>query len=261
MKNTDEVVEMAKQMRFNRMSPTRARKFQENPLRALYDTTGEFPWWTGDNKALDYGSIVHLLAEGISFDDFPEVLKERVVSSRTGKPFAWTNEAVTVGKAVNQYFDNAMGNGLYTFEQEMILEQEDGIKYHGYADAILEHSEGVVTVFDIKTMAGMEFDKWIKYGYEPDSLNTYKKQIAFYALVLGTRDAKLLFVKKSDKTPFIYEYSLSEDDLLKSQYDVVEEMKTALKIINGELEPKAINDGSEWAYKYFGGVINGSQAN
>lgn len=255
MKDFNEVANMAKQMKFNRMSPTRARKFQENPMRAMYDTTGEFPWWTGDNKALDYGSIVHLLAEGMSFDDLPEVLKERIVSSRTGKPFAWTNEALTVGKAVNRYFDRVMGDGLYMFEQELTLEHKDGSKYHGYADAILERGDGSVTIFDIKTMAGMEFDKWINRGYEPDSLSTYKKQIAFYALVLGTRDAKLLFVKKSDKTPFIHEYTLSETELSEAQYEVMDEMETALKIINGELEPKAINDGSQWAYEYFGGTI------
>ncbi|MFL1695421.1 PD-(D/E)XK nuclease-like domain-containing protein [Weissella kandleri] len=255
MKDFKEVLEIAKQMGFNRMSPTRARKFQENPMRALYDTTDEFPWWTGDSKALDYGSIVHNLAEGIDVDKFPEKLKERIVSSRTGKPFAWTNEAMTVGKAVNSYFDKLLGDGSYTFEQELTLDKSDGVKYHGYADAILERSNGSVTVFDIKTMAGMEFDKWINRGYEPDSLSTYKKQIAFYAMVLGTQDAKLLFVKKSDKTPFIHEYALSKAELSEAQYDVMDEMENALKIINGEEAPKAINDGSQWAFKYFGGTI------
>lgn len=261
MKDFKEVAEIAKQMDFNRMSPTRARKFQENPMRALYDTTDEFPWWTGDSKALDYGSIVHNLAEGVELSDLPEDLKARAVSSRTGKAYAWAKEAEIVGESVRRYFDKLMGKGSYFFEQEMVLEKDNGVKFHGYADAILETEDGGVTVFDIKTMAGMEFDKWINRGYVPDSLASYKKQVAFYALVLGTRDARLVFVKKSEKTPFVYEYKLSDSELDEAQYDVIEEMETALKIINGEQEPTAINDGSEWAYNYFGGVIDGNQIN
>lgn len=73
--------------------------------------------------------------------------------------------------------------------------------------------------------------------------------------MLGTEKATLVFIKKSDKTPFIHEYVLSQSELKQAQLDVWDEMKSALEIARGHGNPTAINDGSEWAYHYFGGKI------
>ncbi len=46
------------------MSPTRAFKFRQNPLRALPDYLGESDWYESDDpSALLYGTIVHNIAE------------------------------------------------------------------------------------------------------------------------------------------------------------------------------------------------------
>lgn len=245
------VIQKAIDLNVERMSPTRARKFSENPARALYDLTGDYPWWTGDNKALDYGTIVHTYAENGTLDDLPEKTLERVKSKRGGL-LSWTNEAVKVGQSLSEYFDNIKGEKIY--EQELTISNDDGSRFHGFAD-VINDDDGDVSVYDIKTLQSMEFDKWIQREWAPDSLEQYIKQIAFYALVLGTEKATLVFIKKSDKTPFIHEYTLSQGELKQAQLDVLDEMKSALEIARGHGNPAAINDGSEWAYHYFGGKI------
>lgn len=250
------VIQKAIDLNVQRMSPTRARKFSENPARALYDLVDEFSWYddveSGKENALDFGTIVHTYAEGGNLNDLDDETRVRVTTLKGGL-YSWGMKATKVGHAVKDYLDQIKGTKIY--ERELTLNLENGYSFHGFAD-VINKQDDVITVYDIKTIAGNDFDRWINYGYEPERLETYKRQIAFYAHVLETQHAKLLFVKKSDKTPFIYEYELTESELEKAKYDVLTDMEKALNMANGHEEVDAVNDGSEWAFNYFGGVIS-----
>lgn len=258
-KDLEKIMQRAIDLKRKSMSPTRARNFMINPARALYDLADEFSWYdepeSGKENALDFGTIVHTYAEGGNLNNLDDEVRARVTTLKGGL-YAWGLRATKVGHAVKAYLDEIKGTKVY--ERELKLNLEDGLYFHGFAD-VINKQDDVVTVYDIKTIAGNDFDRWINFGYEPDRLETYKRQIAFYAYVLETKHAKLLFVKKSDKTPFIYEYELTESELEKAQYDVLADMEKALNMAKGHEEILAVNDGSEWAFNYFGGKINVNQ--
>lgn len=251
-----EVREKAKNMNFNRMSPTRARQFRENPARALYNLTGDYPWWSGDSTALDYGTIVHSLVEDGMMVDLSDELKTNMLGKR-GQTLKWAREAQVVGEHARTFFDVIEGNKMY--ETELTITNDDGSKFHGYADVINEDLNDRIAVYDIKTLNTKDFDRWLlkpaEWSREPDALHEYIKQIAFYTLVTNADEAVLLFVRKSEDAPFLHEYKILDAELVNAQKEVLADMTYALNVIK-DIEPAtAKNDGSKWAFSYFGGKI------
>lgn len=247
------------------MSPTRAFKFAKNPLRALEDYTGEAEWFEGDNTALLYGTIVHNIAEGrdmlegLSDDD-----RELLVSSRGKTKGQLKNnfkEAKIVGNHLHDYVSQL--NNDVVFEKPLeeansILADGHEVQFNvtGRADMLTQNA-----VYDFKTVASNDFQGFLEYGSFRDHREVnYVCQVAFYAHMFNKTDAHILYIQKNKDTPFIYDYQLTERDLYDGWVTISEFISEAVKVIDrGKERAKAVNDGSIWAFKHFGGVIDGNQ--
>lgn len=245
------------------MSPTRAFKFDKNPLRALEDYQGIHPWWEGKDDALLFGKIVHNLAEGREMlRDFTDEEKNKLLTKK-GTLYANYQDAELVGKALHDYVVKISGDETPLFETELrvpdsVVVADSSIDYDltGRADMLTDKA-----VFDFKTVGANDFDGFLKYGSFRDGREEeYKMQVALYAAVFEKSEAHIIYIKKDRKTPFIYDYQLSEQDLYDATEKINELITKAVKIVAGYEEATAINDSSEWAFEKFGGVINDSQA-
>lgn len=261
------------------MSPTRAFKFNKNPLRALQDYNGEIEWWEGDNTPLLFGNIVHNLAEGRDMlDGFAEDDKASIISTRgktKGDLKAAFADAVVIGDALRKYVEKIDPDNKARFE--VPIEEPDQVVYHteemskgipqalddGKVDYLLTGRADMVTenaVYDFKTVAPMEFDGLLKFGsFRDNREEEYKMQVAMYCAVFDIPEAHIIYIKKKADTPFIYDYVLTLDDLHKGLEQVSQFINEGVLTVAGIKEATPINDGSKWAYKHFGGVINDSQ--
>lgn len=248
------------------MSPTRAFKFRQNPLRALQDYLGESDWYESDDpSALLYGTIVHNIAEDRDMlDGFSPSEKELLLSSRgptKGQLKSSFSEAETVGKALRDYVEHLEFNeSKAKFEVPLnetneILIDDDPIEFNvtGRADMLTEKA-----VYDFKTVANNEFKGFVEYGSFRDGRElNYIQQVAFYAHMFEKEEAHILYIQKNKTTPFIYDYKLTEQDLFDGWADISEAIVNAVEVIvRGKINAKAVNDGSLWAFNYFGGLIN-----
>lgn len=248
------------------MSPTRAFKFHKNPLRALQDYNGDIEWWEGDNTPLLFGNIVHNLAEGrVMLNGFNDDEQASLISSRgktKGDLKSAYADAVVIGDALRKYVEKIDPDNKAQFE--VPIEETDQVEYQKVTvDYLLTGRADMVTdnaVYDFKTVAPTDFNGFLKFGSFRDKREEeYKMQIAMYAAVFDIPEAHILYVKKNADTPFIYDYVLTLDDLHKGLEQVNQFINDAVLTVAGIKEPVAVNDGSQWAYKYFGGVINDSQ--
>lgn len=257
------------------MSPTRAFKFHKNPLRALQDYRGEIKWWEGDNTPLLFGNIVHNLAEGRAMlDGFTED-EQATLSKKDGKLKAAFSDAVVIGDAVRKYVEELDPDNEAQFE--VPIEIADQVRYE-FGDSSEETDQGTTStkvdylltgradmltkdaVYDFKTVASNDFDGLLKYGSFRDHRDReYKMQVALYCAVFDIPEAHILYIKKNAKTPFIYDYKLTPGDLYKGLEQINQFINDGVLTVAGIKEAIAVNDGSQWAYKYFGGVIDDSQ--
>lgn len=260
------------------MSPTRAFKFNKNPLRALQDYNGEIDWWEGDSTPLLFGNIVHNLAEGLDMlDGFAEDDKASIVSNRgktKGDLKAAFADAVVIGGALRKYVEKIDPDNKAQFEvpikepDQVIYKADDTSEggsqgQDGKIDYLLTGRADMVTknaVYDFKTVAPMEFDGLLKFGsFRDNREEEYKMQVAMYCAVFDIPEAHILYIKKKADTPFIYDYMLTLDDLQKGLDQVSQFINKGVLTVAGIEKATAINDGSKWAYEHFGGVINDSQ--
>ena len=243
------------------MSPTRALKFSKNPLRALEDYQGVNKWWEGNSDSLHYGTIVHNLAEGRRMlKDFSDDDKKAIISS-TGKTKGQLKsafkDAVKVGDKLRNYVLSISNGGLANFEisiDEMV--DLDGIQFNatGRADMLTKDA-----VYDFKTVSPQDFDGFIFYkSFRDGRQNDYLKQISYYAKMFDKKEAHILYIKKDKDKPFIYDYELSTLEINGYAHEMIDEIEQAVKMIDNSKDILAVNDGSQWAYKHFGGVINGN---
>ncbi|MHA7612406.1 PD-(D/E)XK nuclease-like domain-containing protein [Weissella viridescens] len=261
------------------MSPTRAFKFHKNPLRALQDYNGVIKWWEGDNTPLLFGNIVHNLAEGRDMlDGFSEEERTSLISSRgktKGDLKSAYADAVVIGDALRKYVEKIDPDNKARFE--VPIEETDQVEYQtedlsegvtqelekGAVDYLLTGRADMVTenaVYDFKTVAPTDFNGFLKFGSFRDKREEeYKMQVAMYAAVFGIQEAHILYIKKNADTPFIYDYTLTLDDLHKGLEQVSQFINRGVLTVAGIEKATAINDGSKWAYEHFGGVINDSQ--
>lgn len=250
------------------MSPTRAFKFAKNPLRALEDYTGESKWFEGDNTALLYGTIVHNLAEQADMlDGFTEDEKKVLLSSRgtsKGQLKAEFKEAEIVGNHLQDYVAKKWADN-YKADFEVPLKEPNMFEIDGEdveanitgrADMLTEYA-----VFDFKTVASNDFKGFLEYGSFRDNRQLqYMKQVAFYAHMFNKPLAHIIYIQKSKTTPFIYDYELTEKELYDGWNEVSQEIIDGIEVIvRGKKHAKAVNDGSIWAFKKFGGIIDGNQ--
>lgn len=241
------------------MSPTRAMKFSKNPLRALEDYNGTNKWWEGNDDALVFGTIVHNLAEGRdAMADLSDDVQQSIVSS-TGKTKgqlkAQFKDAVTIGERLREYVELLDDDATY-FEVSIDEKAEtgSGIEFQltGRADMLTSDA-----VYDFKTVSPQDFDGFIFYkSFRDGREKEYLKQVAFYAKMFDKTEAHILYIKKDKKTPFIYDYKLSEVEINGYASEMIDEIEKAVEIVAKPTQAMAVNDGSEWAYRHFGGVIN-----
>ena len=247
------------------MSPTRAFKFNKNPLRALEDYQGKIDWWEGDDTALLFGTIVHNLAEGReATDGFTDDEKDKMISTRgktAGQLKATFKDAEIIGQKLHQYvslIDHKNVQFEVAFEEtdEVIInEQPFSFNLTGRADMVTTNS-----IYDFKTVGAIDFDGFLKYGSFRDGREfEYMMQVVLYAIIFKKDEAHILYIKKNKETPFIYDYKLSVADFAKATDDIDDLITEAVGIVAGVKPAKAINDGSKWAYEHFGGIINDNQ--
>lgn len=248
------------------MSPTRAFNFADNPLRALEDYLDEKAWFEGDPSSMFYGTIVHNIAEGRDLlADFTYEEKQKVISSRgatQGQLKANFKEAGIVGDHLRKFVMAIAKDTDVNFEKELkepneIIVDDDPVEFDvtGRADMLTDSA-----VYDFKTVAANDFQGFLEYGSFRDHREVnYLRQVAFYAHMFEKSDAHLLYIQKSSTKPFIYDYQLTEQDLYEGWTSVVELITEAVTVIvRGKEHAQAINDGSIWAFKHYGGVINGN---
>lgn len=239
------------------MSPTRAFNFSKNPLRALDDYTGKRDWWEGSKDAVLFGSLVHNIAEGREkFTDVSDDDQELMVS-KAGKNKGSLKksyvDALVIGQHLHDYLEQ-FGDADYEVSINEEAETGQGVQFMatGRADMLTDQA-----VFDFKTVAPMDFDGFLKYGSFRDGRDEeYKKQIAYYAFMFGKNEAHILYIKKDAEKPFIYDYLMSETEIERYASEMSDEIEHAVHFIDCPDDSQAVNDGSKWAFDYFGGVIN-----
>lgn len=248
------------------MSPTRAFNFDKNPLRALEDYQGKTKWWEGDNTALLYGNIVHNLAEGrYPMQGFSKDEKKQLISSTgktKGQVKANFKEAILVGERLRSYVVGISNGGQAKFEvsfkePDEIRKSECSISYNltGRADMVTNNA-----IYDFKTVGTTDFDGFLKYGsFRDHREKNYMMQVTLYQAMFDKEEAHILYIKKDKECPFIYDYKLSRADIAESLQGIDDLISEAVEIVAGKKPAKAVNDGSQWAYKHFGGVINDNQ--
>lgn len=239
------------------MSPTRAFKFSKNPLRAYQDYIGKYPWWEGSKDALLFGTIVHNVAEGRDkTQDMSDEDKDLLIS-KAGKTKGQFKKAYTdaevIGKRLHEYITQYR---LPAFEVEINEQAEtgQGVKFTatGRADMLTDNA-----VMDFKTVAPKDFDGFVEYGsFRDQREEEYKKQIAYYAFMFDKQVARLIFIRKDADKPWIKELVLNHDDILRYANEMSDEIEQAVHYVDCPDDLPAINDGSQWAYEHFGGVIN-----
>lgn len=251
------------------MSPTRAFNFADNPLRALEDYLEETAWFEGDPSSMFYGTIVHNIAEGRDLlADFTDDEKQKVISSRgatQGQLKANFKEAGIVGDHLRKFVMAIAKDTDVTFETEIkepneVIVDGDPIPFNvtGRADMLTGNA-----VYDFKTVAPNDFQGFLEYGSFRDHREVnYLRQIAFYAHMFDKEEAHILYIQKQKDKPFIYDYQLTENDLYEGWQSIVELITKAVTVIaKGKEYAKAVNDGSIWAFKHFGGVITNDSQN
>ncbi|USS92006.1 PD-(D/E)XK nuclease-like domain-containing protein [Fructobacillus americanaquae] len=244
------------------MSPTRAFKFSKNPLRAYHDYTGEHPWWEGSKDALLFGTIVHNVAEGRDkTQDISEEDKDLLIS-KAGKTKGQLKKAYVDAEVIGNHLRDyvltfsALPFGQAEYEVEINEETEtgQGVQFTatGRADMLTKKA-----VFDFKTVAPMDFDGFIEYGsFRDNRQEEYKKQIAYYAFMFDKKEAHLIYIKKDPDKPFIYDFKMDHDEILRYANEMADEIEQAVHYVDCPDNLEAINDGSQWAYEQFGGVID-----
>lgn len=238
------------------MSPTRAFNFSKNPLRAYQDYIGDHPWWEGSKDALLFGTIVHNVAEGRDkTQDMSDEDKDLLIS-KAGKTKGQFKKAYTdaevIGSRVHEYVER-FGKADFEVEINEPSETGQGIQFDatGRADMLTKNA-----VFDFKTVAPKDFDGFVEYGsFRDNRQEEYKKQIAYYAFMFDRKEAHLIYIKKDPDKPFIYDFKMDHDEILRYANEMADEIEQAVHYVDCPDNLKAINDGSQWAYEHFGGVI------
>lgn len=238
------------------MSPTRAFKFAKNPLRAYQDYIGECEWWEGSKDALLFGTIVHNVAEGRKpTQDMSDEEKDLLIS-KAGKTKGQLKKAYAdaeiIGQRVHDYVSK-IGNADFEVEINEPAETGQGVAFTatGRADMLTDKA-----VYDFKTVAPMDFDGFIFYkSFRDQRQEEYKKQIAYYAFMFEKKEAHILYIKKDAEKPFIYDYKMDHDEILRYAADMSDDIEKAVHFIDCPDKLQAVNDGSRWAYEQFGGVV------
>lgn len=246
------------------MSPTRAFHFTANPLRAYQDYIGETEWWEGNKDALLFGTIVHNVAEGREpTQDMTDDEKDLLIS-KSGKTKGQLKkayvEAEVIGQRLHEYITKRLHEyitkyGLPDFEVEINEQAEtgQGVQFTatGRADMLTDNA-----VMDFKTVAPKDFDGFVEYGSFRDGREEeYKKQIAYYAFMFDRKEAHIIYIKKDSDKPFIYDFKMDHDEILRYANEMVDEIEQAVHYVDCPDNLPAINDGSQWAYEHFGGVV------
>ncbi|MDD9139163.1 PD-(D/E)XK nuclease-like domain-containing protein [Fructobacillus sp. CRL 2054] len=240
------------------MSPTRAFKFSKNPLRAYQDYIGQIDWWEGSKDAVLFGTLVHNVAEGMDLLTGLSDEEKDLLISKTGKTKGQLKkqyqDAEIIGKHLRDYASQ-FGQAEYEVPFDEESETGNGIQFTatGRADMLTENA-----VFDFKTVAPMDFNHFRENDYQyfrDNRQEEYKKQIAWYAFIFEKEEAHLLYVAKNPDKPFIYDYKMDSDEIKRYADEMGDEIEQAVNYINDPDNIPAVNDGSKWAFGYFGGVI------
>lgn len=154
---------------------------------------------------------------------------------------------------MHDYADQ-FGNADYEVSINEEAETGQGVQFiaTGRADMLTDQA-----VFDFKTVAPMDFDGFLKYGSFRDGRDEeYKKQVAYYAFMFGKNEAHILYIKKDAEKPFIYDYLMSTIEIERYASEMSDDIENAVHFIDCPDDSQAVNDGSKWAFDYFGGVVN-----
>lgn len=229
------------------------KNFLINPAAALASLNGEYEWFENKTPLL-VGNYLHSYFESPEahqafIDEHPEIISSRGVSKGQLK-----KEYQQAQKMIDRIEkENSVINLLANTEREVIVQGEiDGVDWKGKVD-VLNTEKGYF--IDFKTVAmdlSGDCKEWTEEHTKDHFIynRKYHMQMAIYQELLRQQYGKhfqviIVAVEKSDN-PMVRLFSPEQNRMDFALETVKREQGDILKIINGELKPELLNDGSRY---------------
>lgn len=257
------------------LSVSSVKKFLQNPLRALDDWNGVFPWFSeSSTQALIYGNYVHSAIQDAleETDEHLNEFKEEHPSmfKKDGTMYAKYNEADIVANAYlnSKAFQNLV-KYIHEPNKELFVEKAfqsvyQGVPYKGKLDVmIVDKKLKKVHCIDFKTSRtypSSGIDWYTTYNGDKtkgqviwDVTKLYPVQAGVYRNLLNQNGYEGYDVEYSyivltkEKTPRIDVWKIS-DKAMDKGFDIFKQaLVDANTYITEDVPVPAINDDSEWA--------------
>lgn len=229
------------------------KNFLINPAAALASIKGEYEWFENKTPLL-VGNYLHSYFESTEahqtfIDEHPEIISSR--GTTKGELKREYQQAQTMIERIEA--EPAVMNLLANTEREVIIQGTiDGVDWKGKVD-VLNLEKGYF--IDFKTVAmdlSGDCQEWTDEGTKDHFIynRKYHMQMAIYQELLKQQYGKefqviIVTVEKSDN-PMVRLFSPEQNRMDFALETVKREQGRILQIMNGQLKPELVNDGSRY---------------
>ena len=229
------------------------RQFVQNEADALAALKGEYDWF--DNKTpLLVGNYLHSYFESAEAhqkfkDQHPEMISQRGATKGQLK-----KEFVIAEKMIKRLEAEPMFNSMLenTDREVIVTGKIDGEDWKGKIDAVNVKEGYFIDFKTIRSLVndGAEWSDYFKNRVNFIKSRFYYQQMAIYAELLKQKYKKsfdpVIWAVSKEEQPVAKAYTIDDFLLEIGLSEVIDKQERVEKVINGEVVPELIDDGSRY---------------
>lgn len=229
------------------------RQFVQNEAAALAALKGEYDWF--DNKTpLLVGNYLHSYFESAEAhqkfkDQHPEMISQRGATKGQLK-----KEFVIAEKMIKRLEAEPMFNSMLenTDREVIVTGKIDGEDWKGKIDAVNVKEGYFIDFKTIRSLVndGAEWSDYFKNRVNFIKSRFYYQQMAIYAELLKQKYKKsfdpVIWAVSKEEQPVAKAYTIDDFLLEVGLSEVIDKQERVEKVINGEVVPELIDDGSRY---------------
>lgn len=229
------------------------RQFVQNEAAALAALKGEYDWF--DNKTpLLVGNYLHSYFESTEAhqkfkDQHPEMISQRGATKGQLK-----KEFVIAEKMIKRLEAEPMFNSMLenTDREVIVTGKIDGEDWKGKIDAVNVKEGYFIDFKTIRSLVddGAEWSDYFKNRVNFIKSRFYYQQMAIYAELLKQKYKKsfdpVIWAVSKEEQPVAKAYTIDDYLLEIGLSEVIDKQERVEKVINGEVVPELIDDGSRY---------------
>ena len=229
------------------------RQFVQNEAAALAALKGEYDWF--DNKTpLLVGNYLHSYFESAEAhqkfkDQHPEMISQRGATKGQLK-----KEFVIAEKMIKRLEAEPMFNSMLenTDREVIVTGKIDGEDWKGKIDAVNVKEGYFIDFKTIRSLVddGAEWSDYFKNRVNFIKSRFYYQQMAIYAELLKQKYKKsfdpVIWAVSKEEQPVAKAYTIDDFLLEIGLSEVIDKQERVEKVINGEVVPELIDDGSRY---------------